>query len=470
MKCIVGLVLGLCLVACRSTAISPAVEALPVQPELAANGGRIPPETTAWLRENVVPFDTTQPGAPNSDLIDLKGIIGDARIVALGEATHGTQEFFQMKHRLLEFLVEEMDFHVFAMEAHWAESTLINHYVHTGEGDATELLANLGYWTWQTEEVLDLIEWIRAYNQNSDHPPVSFYGFDMQNARGAIDQLIAYFESIDPDSAELARERLACFCRYQDYNYQQIEYAQQPAATKGECRQDLQVVLDVLLTHQTAYEALSSPAAFAVALQHARVVQQAERMAAVAESFTDFPRDWFNARDEAMAENVKWVLDHTGPDGRIVLWAHNVHIQTTDWVFKGTRYRPMGTHLRQEYGDRLVVFGFTFHSGAFNALDYDTATDTYAGLKAHQAGPLASSSYEQYLHSAGLPRFFLDLRQIAAGSCAGSWLLEPRWLHFVGATYDPESRPEDNAYLVLLPEAFDVLIHFDETTPSLLLP
>jgi erythromycin esterase len=400
----------------------------------------------------------------------LKDIIGTARIVALGEATHGSHEFFQMKHRLFEFLVEEMDFTVFAMEAYWAEATLINDYVHTGEGSVTQLLANLGYWPWQTQEVVELIEWMRAYNQIPDHTPVSFYGIDMQNAKGAIDQLIAYLETVDPDAAVSTPERLACFSRYQDYNYQQLQYAQQPAPTKQKCRQDLQVVFDELLAHRTAHEVSSSPTDFAIALQHARVIQQAEAMAAVAESFTDFPRDWFNARDEAMAENVQWVLDHSGPDAKVVLWAHNVHVQTTDWEFRGVRYRPMGAHLRREHGDELVVFGFGFYDGAFNALDYDTATDSYAGLKAHQAGPPAPSSYEQYLHSAELPRFFLDLRQITADSPAGPWLLKPHWLHFVGATYDRESRPEDNAYVVVLPEAFDVLIYFDETTPSALLP
>ncbi|MGD2178895.1 MAG: erythromycin esterase family protein [Anaerolineae bacterium] len=469
MKKIIVLLLGLHLVACGGAVTSPTPEALPLTPELTPDGEEIPPQTAAWLQGNAVPFNTAQPGVDLSDPMALKGIIGNARIVALGEATHGTHEFFQMKHRLLEFLVEEMDFTVFAIEAYWAEATLINDYVHTGEGNVAELLANLGYWPWQTQEVFDLIEWMRAYNQIPDHAPVSFYGFDMQNAKGAIDQLIAYLTTVDPDSAVSTQARLACFSRYQEYNYQQTEYAQQPAATKQECRQDLQVVFDELVTHQTAYEAVSSPTAFAIALQDARVIQQAEEMAAVAESFTDFPRDWFNARDEAMAENVKWLLDYTGSETKIVLWAHNVHVQAVDWEFRGTRYLPMGTHLRREYGDKLVVFGFSSYGGAFNALDYDTATDSYAGLTAHQAGPSVPNSYEQYLHSAELPRFFLDLRRITADSPAGSWLLRPHWLHFVGATYDRQSRPEDNAYVVVLPEAFDVLVYFDETTPSALL-
>jgi erythromycin esterase len=469
-KKIIVLLLGLSLVACGDAVTSPTIEALPIAAEPSPIDEEIPLQTITWLRENIVPFNTTQPGADHSDLMALKGIIGNARIVALGEATHGTHEFFQMKHRLLEFLVEEMGFTTFAIEAYWPEANLINDYVHTGEGNVTELLANLGYWPWQTQEVLDLIEWMRAYNQTPGNTPVSFYGFDMQNAKGAIDQLLVYLEKVDPDAAVLAREKLACFSRYQNYNYEQIQYAQQPAATREKCRQDLQVVYDGVLTHQTAYEALSSPIAFAIALQNARVVQQAETLAAVAESNVILPRDWFNARDEAMAENVNWLLGQAGSDAKIVLWAHNVHVQTVDWEYKGIRYVPMGTHLRQKYGDKLVVFGFSFYGGAFNAYDYDTATNSYDGLKAHQVGPLAPNSYERYLHSTESPRFFLDLRQITTDSSASSWLLKPHWLRFVGAGYDRESKPEDNAFVVVLPEAFDVLIYFDETTPSILLP
>jgi erythromycin esterase len=432
-------------------------------------GEAISPQAVAWIRENGIPFDTTQPDADYVDLVPLKEIVGDARIVALGEATHGTHEFFQMKHRMLRFLVEEMGFTVFAIEAYWAEANAINDYVHTGKGNVRELLAGLGYWPWQTQEVLDLIEWMRAYNQTPGHTPVSFYGFDMQNAKGAIDQLLVYLEGVDPEAAAPARERLACFSQYQDYNYQQVEYGQQTAETKEECRQALQAVYDQVQAQQAAYEARSSPTAFAVALHCARVIQQAERMAAAARADDPLPPDWFKARDEAMAENVAWLLDQAGPDAKIVLWAHNAHVQTADWEYRGVGYVPMGTHLRQRYGDGLVVFGFAFYDGAFNAYDFDTATNTYAGLTAHQVSPLAPNSVELHFHSAGSPRFFLDLREVARGSPESGWLLKPHWLRSIGPAYDPKSDPERDACVVVLPEAFDVLIYFDQTTPSILL-
>jgi erythromycin esterase len=129
----------------------------------------------------------------------------------------------------------------------------------------------------------------------------------------------------------------------------------------------------------------------------------------------------------------------------------------------------LGSHLRQALGDQLLAVGFTFHDGAFNAIDFDAGANSYTGLNTHQAGSPVANSVEEYLHSANAPRFLLDIRQITSES-HGRWLLRPHWLRFVGATYDPSSPPEDNSYVVALPEAFDVLIYFDETTPSYLLP
>lgn len=466
---IIIFLLGLSLVACQNTATSPAVRPRFSEPQLTPDDGAIPTQAISWLRENAIPFDTSHAGAEFQDLMPLKDIIGDARVVALGEATHGTHEFFHMKHRLLEFLVEEMGFSGFAIEAYWYEAALINEYVQSGEGDVSKLLGNLGYWPWQTQEVLELIEWMRTYNQVQGHSPVSFYGFDMQNASGAIDHLLDYLDTVDTEAAVSAREKHSCFGQFQEYNYQQSQYAQQPAPTRQQCSRQLQSVYDGMFANQRTYEALTSPDDFAFALQTARVIQQAEKMAAAAESSAIFPREWFNARDEAMAENVMWLLENTGPESRIVLWAHNGHVQTADWEYSGIRYATMGTHLRRELADQLVAVGFTFHDGAFNAIDYDAETNTYAGLRSHPAGPTVKNSIEEYLHSAQLPRLILDFRQITAESPT-SWLHNPHWLRFVGATYDRASEPKDNAYVVVLPEAFDVLIYFDETRPSDLPP
>jgi erythromycin esterase len=450
------ILLGVGIAACNITPSTPAV--------------RSTPEAALWLKESAIPFETTQPGSDFTDLLPLKALIGDARLVALGEATHGTHEFFQMKRRVIEFLVQEMGFTVFALEAYWPEAERIDDYVLTGRGNVKELLAGLQYWPWNTQEMLDLIEWMQDYNaQRSTAPPVHFSGFDMQNAKLALGDLLSYLQTIDPDAAALAEAKSGCFRPYMDYTFQQAEYAQLAADARAACRRDLQDVYDSLLVQQAAYEARSSPEAFADALHSARLVIQNEAMAAVTEEGDFLTRDRFNTRDQAMAENVSWLLDQAGPQAKMILWAHNAHVQTTEWQFRGTAYTPMGVHLRQAYGDEMTVFGFSFYEGSFNAYTYDATTGSYGALTEHAAGALPADSVEQYLHGAGLPRFFLDLRQANAAPSGSGWLGTPHWLRFVGAEYDPELPPEDYAFRVSLPQAFDVLIYFDRTTPSVLL-
>ncbi|HLL45960.1 MAG TPA: erythromycin esterase family protein, partial [Longimicrobiaceae bacterium] len=153
----------------------------------------------SWLRRNAVPFRTDAPGGDLSDLAPLGRIVGNARVVGLGEATHGTREFFRMKHRVLEYLVKERGFNTFAIEATWAECERINDYVHGAPGDPRKLLSAQRFWTWNTQEVLDMIEWMRRHNQNPGRAPrVSFHGFDMQYQRVAMDDVEAFLARVDP--------------------------------------------------------------------------------------------------------------------------------------------------------------------------------------------------------------------------------------------------------------------------------
>jgi erythromycin esterase len=135
----------------------------------------------SWLRRHAIPLTTVAAGRGFADLQQLKPVVGNARIVPLGEATHGTREFFQLKHRLLEFLVTEMGFTTFAIEANWPESLAVNDYVLLGRGDPAKVLDGFHFWTWNTEEVLDLIIWMRQFNKrNTNKTKVKFAGFDAQ--------------------------------------------------------------------------------------------------------------------------------------------------------------------------------------------------------------------------------------------------------------------------------------------------
>ncbi|MEA1994508.1 MAG: erythromycin esterase family protein, partial [Euryarchaeota archaeon] len=218
----------------------------------------VSPEIHTWLQEHAIPFDTVEPGGEYEDLMPLKEIIGDARIVALGEATHGTSEFFKTKHRMLEFLVNEMDFNLFAIEDSCLGSNMINNYVHTGEGDPEELLAGLSHWPWNTQEVLDMIKWMRKHNENlGNAPEVSFFGFDPQKIFMAMDKVIEYLEMIDPEAAADVKSLYSPFRSFMDAykGSESLEKAQNflkiPLSEKDLYKENVRDVYALLEAHQS---------------------------------------------------------------------------------------------------------------------------------------------------------------------------------------------------------------------------
>lgn len=165
-----------------------------------------------WLEANVHPFAGSHLSLPHGDIEFLREIVGDARIVSLGEGTHGTRDFFEMKARILRFLVEEMGFNTFAIEATWPESRRIDHYVRTGEGDPRVFLSALYFWTWNTESVLEMIEWMREHNEGGGD--IGFHGFDMQFPGMALHNVREYFREVDPARAESVRDQTDCLARH----------------------------------------------------------------------------------------------------------------------------------------------------------------------------------------------------------------------------------------------------------------
>jgi erythromycin esterase len=420
-----------------------------------------PAEIVNWLQTNAVPFQTAQPGVDYMDLMPIKDMVGNARVVSLGEATHGTREFFLMKHRILEFLVKEMEFNVFAIEATWPEANRINDYVHTGHGDPETLLSGLYFWTWNTEEVLEMILWMREHNQNpGDDPTVSFLGFDMQFPGMAIYNVEMFLQAVDPSAASFASERYACMLPYANgpsgSSRSQGRYEDQDAAYRDSCWADLSEVYEFLVQHQAEYEEASSVHEFDHALQSAGVVLQYEDMASQRTP---------NARDFHMAENTIWLLDQAGPEAKIVLWAHNGHVADSP-VYGGGG--SLGHYLREEYGDDMVIVAFDFYQGEFRAVT-ELPSGDYKGLEVHSVDEPPRLSYEYYFHSAGLERLILDLRGVNMGIPATSWLAGPREMRSIGAIFTP-SNPEKYFHECRLPSIFDLVIYFDHTQAAVGLP
>jgi erythromycin esterase len=405
---------------------------------------------SAWLHDAAVPFDRVDPADNLDDLEPLRRIVGDARIVSLGEATHGTREFFQMKHRILRFLVERMGFTAFAIEATWPEANRLDRYVRTGEGDPAVLLSGLYFWTWNTDEVLQMIQWMRHHNQSGGS--VGFYGFDMQFPGMAIDNVARFVAAVDGGASAEFAQRYECLARYANDAAGRSPspgYSAQAVAYRDACLQDLRWVHDTLLSRRAPYEAASSPAAWARVVQSARVAVQYEEMSSNRRS-----------RDLAMADNAKWILDQLPAGGKIVLWAHNGHVSTSSSA-------TMGWALREMFGQAMVVMGFSFAQGTFNAVGMSGST--YTPLGPHTVSGPKYDSYEEYFFASAMPRFFLDLRNRSTMSDTPSWVSGPRNALSIGAVY-ADATPDAYYYSARLPVEYDVVIYLDRTTASVLLP
>lgn len=414
---------------------------------------QIPDPATTWLEENGHDLGTAEPQADLDDLEPLRRVVGDARVVSLGEATHGTSEFFRMKHRILRFLVEEMDFTAFAIEATMPESFKVNEYVRTGTGDPGRRLESLKFWTWNTQEVLNQIRWMRDYNQEHD-PSIGFYGFDMQYPKMAMEVVVDFTEDVDPETVETVRDHYSCYRTYVGQDAPSYENA--PDATMQQCRDGVEAVSELLDEKRDAYVSRTSEREFSFARQHARLVAQAERSGRVTQR---------NVRDAAMARNVRWLLNYLGPDAKIVLWAHNGHVSEA-----GVRYTSMGTHLDEALGEDLESIGFSFLKGRANAFEY-LSPNQYGRLKALEIPPPPSSSptsyYEYYFASVDASPFLLDLRLAQDGSDESGWVYGPKQLRAVGAAYDPR-RAERYFYETNLSSEFDAMIHIELSSPTVL--
>jgi erythromycin esterase len=389
--------------------------------------GGPPPGFGTWLGQRVHPFTTPVAGSGSADLQPLKAILGDSRIVALGEATHGTREFFQMKHRLLEFLVEEMGFTHFSIEANMPEAYRLNDFVLHGVGDPEELLEGMRFWTWNTQEVLDMILWMRAYNA-SGRGPVQFTGFDMQLGGMAVENVRAFLAQAEPAYLPAAE---AVFARIAEVDRLFRATPDDRAAAQG------------LLDHMSAKRADYLAAGLAAekvdwAIQNARLLWQLTAM------HTGGP-----SRDASMAENAAWILDNAPAGSKIVLWAHNGHVNKLPGL--------MGHYLDQRYGDDQYVLGFAFGAGSYNAVGP-------RGLTSYEAVTPPPATVEALLGATGIPRFIVDLRGLPANG-PGGWFHEQRTMRMLGAVATRCAlRP------VVAADHYDGLIWFDQTTPSILLP
>ncbi len=381
----------------------------------------------------------------------------DVKIIGLGEATHGTKEFFRMKHRVFQYLVENCGHKVFGFEADFAESIYLNNYITRGEGNLTELMnTRMHFWTWRTGEVRQLLEWMREYNSGkAAEDQIHYYGFDCQFTTYQPDMILEYLQSTLSALWETASPVLEEVEALSSSDYESMSQE-----AYNDLKTQLESLQDQLMSNKDLLIANSSPGEYEINKQLLNTVIQAiivRYHGAKGISSND-------SRDRFMAENAMWIAGFFGQDTKITLWAHNAHVaRDNSYAGKGA----MGYYLNEALGDLYRVIGFAFSQGSFTAVGRDQYGN-YTGDMTHEitTEPLADSINFLFYH-ASHPDFVFQLEKIPAGSQWDNWLTTPRLFLSIGAVYN--GNPANYYRTLDIREHYDWIIYFDTTTASDLL-
>jgi len=391
------------------------------------------------LNRQISPLATTDPDAPLTDLTPLGAIVGDAQIVGIGEATHGTHEFVTMHDRMIRYLITERGFRIVGLEAPAAMVVGIDRYVLGETDDADAIQASFGFYGLANTDVWHWITWLRAYNQHADPTAVvHVVGIDPQANRVLAPPLITdYVTVIDPNlAASLAK----------------MYRSAQAAAGSDTAVDQSKAALAALLGAQPRLVAASSQRAFDQAVYLAQTIVQDQQINVDIATRRGNPND---LRDQQMADNVGWMLDHAGPSVRIVVWAHDVHVAASTIPGSGSAL-AMGGFLRQHYGDQYRAIGLTFARGTYVA--YPTGV-TNPSPTTFTFPAYSSTAATALFAQLAAPRFLLNVREVPAASEAGKWLRVPNILPIVGSAVAPVDFVTFN-----IAESFDALCFIDDTT------
>ena len=449
---------------------------------------------TDALSAHAVPLATTDPLASVLDPDGLDAVFGDASVVGLGEATHGTREFFRLKHRLIRYLVREHDLRVVAMEANFPETLAIDEYVVHGRGTARDALDGIYFWTWNVESVLSLLEWLRTFNSGRPvEDRVRFYGVDMQYTTGAVARLRRYFETVDATLTE----RIAADLETVDDDARNPDREEDAERRRDAAERVAETVRAHLDEHRETYIERGGRRAWRLARRQATVVERAaayrqacvERLRATNNSEDTDPdrrtetgdgggatgaghddeteraatERLLRIRDRAMADTVDWLLGFEDVDC-LAVWAHDAHINRSKHEVRDRPIvtTPMGGHLAYRHGDAYVAVGFTFGRGSFQALG-GAETDESAQLQAHMRDRPHPGTVDAALDRLGDSPVLLDLRAAREDDRTRDWVGTAQRTFSAGATYDPDS-PRQYLTEYVPGEAFDALCHVAETS------
>ena len=400
----------------------------------------------------------------DADYDQLLAHIGDARLVLLGEASHGTHEFYRERIRITRRLIAERGFTAVAIEGDWPDAHRVNRYVQGARSDRDAEEALRGFqrfptWMWRNTDVVDFVGWLRAHNERlpAGRPKAGFFGLDLYSLVSSMEAVVTYLDRTDPEAAERARRRYACL---QPNAGDAAGYGQAVLLGVSEpCRRHVFEQLVELRRNALAYLAHDGIAAedeHFHAEQNATVVANAEEYYRT--MFGDQAVSW-NLRDRHMADTLDHLaahLDRVRGTARIVVWEHNSHVgdaRTSEMASRGEL--NVGQLMRERHGRDAVLVGFTTFAGTVTA-----ASSWGAPSDRMRVRPALAGSYEALLHHAGIPAFLLCP---LAGGRSGQALLEPRLERAIGVIYRPATERASHYLTASLARQYDALVHVDET-------
>ena len=399
----------------------------------------------------------------DTDFDSLIELIGDARFVLLGEASHGTHEFYRARADITRRLITEKGFNAVAVEADWPDAYRVNRFVRgvSDDGDAEESLSGFKRfptWMWRNADVLDFVGWLREFNDGrAPAARAGFYGLDLYSLFGSIQTVVGYLDTVDPAAAQRARYRYSCFEHARE-DPQAYGYAASFDLSQS-CEDDVVAQLLELRRKEPEYARRDGRLAadeFFAAEQNARLVQNAERY--YRSMFGGRVSSW-NLRDRHMAETLDALSIHLSAPrrpARIVVWAHNSHLgdaRATEMGRSGEL--NVGQLLRERAGRDAVLVGFSTHTGTVTA-----ASDWDALPERKRVVESLPGSFERLLHDTGIDRFLVSLRD---GGPVADALREPRLERAIGVIYRPETERASHYFEARLSDQFDAVLHYDHT-------
>ena len=416
---------------------------------------KAPPETdpAKLIAAHCEPFASID----DANLSPLMDRIGDARVVLLGESSHGTSEFYSMRDRITRELIEKKGFSIVAIEGDWPDAARIDHYVRHFEYPPAEwtAFARFPKWMWRNEEFRKFVDWLRLHNtERSAVQRTAFYGLDLYSLYTSIQEVLRYLDRIDPETAKLARHRYGCLTPWQS---DPAAYGH-AALTSGykTCEKDVILMLKELHNKQNLYMA-NDGERYNDVVHNARLITNAERYYRL--MYYGSRASW-NLRDGHMFETLKSLLAYHGADSKAVVWAHNSHVGNAAATEMSARGETnIGELCRKEFGKQVYSVGFGTHTGHVAA-----ATDWGDPMKTIAIVPSRTDSYERLLHDSGVLRFFLPLRDEKRKDVTSA-LMKPRLERAIGVIYRPETELQSHYFQAVLPQQFDEFVWFDDTSP-----